>query len=1000
LENSTLTIPVEAFVPKYNCEIAAITDARVTADISESLGIVEATLNFTARSQSCSTQVSVPIELGLVNDPVPERLVYATPNPAGCDAGSAWPNSATNGNSDITLLMSADLRFEPLITPTFNKSAGYNITGWSSRVAAVSALLCRPGYTLHDAEVIVDTSLPAGENVVRTRLLQGKNETIPGLANGSVSYAYIEALDAFHLQNLPPLPAIAGATQTFEGDILWNIMSLQNGGSSLEPFLNPQILQQTAEGVFQGIVAQLAHQLFVESRMSPRRGTRQYFQERLQMKSVSTLVIAIAFALLLVCIVIIFYSRAVSVIPGDPTSIATQAAIFTASASTQRDLSNLGHACDADLKRKLYKSSYESYMELNPTPSFNISRNRLGDIDLALDKAFEYWRPFPVSWWFITLVTMATCALITVLQVLQHISERTSGITSIHISSAWAHEFFTVLPAATMISISGAYKAAYGTFVSILPYSMMHLGAVTASRSLMMRTAGRLHVINAVNGIRLRVPSLTFISTATFLGTFLSTIVAALYQIESYSAPTPVQFRSSDRFDFDFRTDNLGDLPNDNGAGLIFSLIEQQNASYPPYVYEELVYPKFSLPTTEQVAAEGAAVQVEIPAFRAALRCDFAPTDSFEFEYFQQNPRVDEVGGTLWSIAVNASFVLPPECHWPGRYSLLRYATVNLRHDTTTGYGSALVDILWNWIYRQTNSTCYTTGFMHGFFQYEMTQQSNITLMNCYQDIESLNTTTTFLPSMRIDPNDPPILHEDTRKVVASNRLYRLSDIMDYNIEDFWIKGFDDDAGSSGSFDEDGDVPLDPFFQSIIWGPDGVPADELVGVQNRAKLFNATQHMYRKYMALLIHTSMRQAIPSNASSSPPTYSGHLLDPSARRLIQNSAPKLALQIMLAVMLLLAAAAYVFTPMRNVLPHNPCTIAGVMTLLTGSELCTRDVIPIGTEFADNTQLRRTFDGYIFSLGWFPAGDNGRTGRFGVDVGKAERSGRTQNAKSGNF
>lgn len=875
LNSSTLIIPVEAFVPEYNCEIAVVEDPQITTEIvgSFSDNSSETVLAFTAHSLSCKTQHNMPIYPDPARYRVPQRMIFGNVEYTGCDAGSDWINSSTDGLSDISLLLTADLRFEQLIAHGLNKSLDDSITGWSGQVASISALFCRPGYTLYDAEVTVDTSLPAGENVLQTRLLREKGETISGLTNGNVSNAFINAFDALILQTLPPLPAISGASQYFLANQFWNMMSLQIGGSSLEPFLDSQTLHQTAEAVFQGIVGQLAHQCYVETRTSHRLGTRLYLQERLQMKPLSTLVIAVAFTLLFVCTVIVFCSRAIRVIPRDPASIATQAAILAANPSTQQDLSNLGHTSDAGLKNKLHKRSYQSYTELDHVPSFKLSRNRLFDMSLALDKALEYWRPFAISWWFITLLTICTCALIVVLQVLQHISERTTGVTRIQMSSTWAHEFSTVFPAAVMISISEAFKAFYGTFVSILPYSMMHSNAVTVARSLMIRSAGRLHVINAVSGIRLKIPSLAFISTAAFLGTFLSTIVAALYQIESYSAPFPMQFTASDLFDFDFRTDDSNDLPNDNGAGLVFGLVEQQNASYPPFVYEELVYPKFSLPSTGEHMAQGAALQLEIPAFRAALRCSFAPMDNTEFGYYSP---ADGRGRTFWSVVVNTSFILPEQCHWPGEYPLPHEAVINLRNRATASYGSALIDMLWNWItdQRQTDSPCYTVGFMYGFFQYGSTHKSNITLMNCYQDIESIDTTTTFLPSMRIDPNHPPILHEATRKNVASDRLYRLSSIIDWNLEDFWSSAFDDDEGSTGSFVEDNDVPMDPFFQSVILGPDGIPPDELVGVQNRARFFDATQRTYRKYMALLIHTNMRRDLSSNSSSiDPPTYTG-------------------------------------------------------------------------------------------------------------------------------
>ena len=119
---------------------------------------------------------------------------------------------------------------------------------------------------------------------------------------------------------------------------------------------------------------------------------------------------------------------------------------------------------------------------------------------------------------------------------------------------------------------------------------------------------------------------------------------------------------------------------------------------------------------------------------------------------------------------------------------------------------------------------------------------------------------------------------------------------------------------------------MDPFYETVILGVDGVPAEELMRIENHDHFFNTTQHLYRKYMALVIHNSMRQPLREGTAS--PTYASTLLDPTGLRLIQNNASKIALQILLGLMLVLGGTAYITTPMRKVLLHNPCTIAGVM------------------------------------------------------------------------
>jgi len=59
-----------------------------------------------------------------------------------------------------------------------------------------------------------------------------------------------------------------------------------------------------------------------------------------------------------------------------------------------------------------------------------------------------------------------------------------------------------------------------------------------------------------------------------------------------------------------------------------------------------------------------------------------------------------------------------------------------------------------------------------------------------------------------------------------------------------------------------------------------------------------------------------------------------LDDSHMRVKQNEISKILLQVLLGVFIPFVVAAYATTRVRNVLPRNPCTIAGTMNLLAGS------------------------------------------------------------------
>jgi hypothetical protein len=1005
LQNSTITAEVKAFVPQYDCETARVSGITyfTKVEVGYLINTTQGWVHAEFESDSCKVAQDFEFDPDPSNFIVPQRVLHAdwVNMDVFCDAGSTWQNDnqSTLGTSDIHLMRIVDLRFEQLIGPTLNRSAlawpYNNITGWNGTVADASAIICRPAYSIHSAILTVDTSLPAGQDVITAELQDQKLDRIAAFTDGNLSYAFAEPFYLIWDWALPAIKPVDGAMQrTGAYDGFWRLMSVQNGGSSLEAFLNADTLHDTAESLFQGVMSQFARQQLTVPATASVSGTRSYSQDRLEMKFVSTLVVGIVFVLLSVFLCLIFFFKATDVIPRDPASIATAATLLASNSTLAKIFENLGHASNADLEHFLYKSSFRSRMVPGAESGFIIERNETSyRTSITSDKNSDYWRPFPTSRLFAVFASLYTCALIAVMEVLGHLSHRMQGIASIRVSLTWAHEFSTVIPAVTMLIAFECYKAANDTISSFMPFSNLYRGRVAASKSIMMKTAGKIHVVNVVNGLRRRSLSLALISVAVFLGAFLSTIVAALYQIQPYSVSIPTEFTGIDQFKYDFRIDNSGptDMPSDNTAGLVLGLIEQQNASYPPFVYDELVYPEFTIPSHAISPSENASIVVDLPATRAALRCDFAPVDSVEIDYYYPNR-----GSTTYGVVLNATLNLPEACHWSGLYSLPHEAAIGLRNQHDASYGSAIVNMLWDWITneRQTNSTCYSIGFVFGFFQYQNTHKSNITLMNCYQDIEIVNTTTTFFPaSMRIDPHSPPVIHEHTRRTVAPNMLYRLSDVLDFNLMDFHLKGIDDDPGSTGDFGNQDDVPMEPFYQAVIYGPEGIPASELIGINNRENLFNATQHLYRKYMALLIHNNMRHPLPSSSSDSSPTYPGTIVDSTTLRVVQNPASKVALEVLLATMLVFTAIAYIMTPMRNVLPHNPCTIAGVMSLLAGSDLCSRAVIPEGAEFMTDRELEKVFEGYLFGLGWFGAGgdgEGGREGRFGIDVGQADKAG----------
>ncbi|KAH6658111.1 hypothetical protein BKA67DRAFT_206486 [Truncatella angustata] len=106
-----------------------------------------------------------------------------------------------------------------------------------------------------------------------------------------------------------------------------------------------------------------------------------------------------------------------------------------------------------------------------------------------------------------------------------------------------------------------------------------------------------------------------------------------------------------------------------------------------------------------------------------------------------------------------------------------------------------------------------------------------------------------------------------------------------------------------------------------------------------------------------------------------------------RIVQNNAPKLALQVLLGVMALCVTISWLSMQTSGLLPHCPCSIAGVAALLAGGGLWKgpeeerRDVdIPRGMEWMSDDELKKDglWNDTVFGLGWWP------DGRYGIDAG----------------
>ena len=427
-------------------------------------------------------------------------------------------------------------------------------------------------------------------------------------------------------------------------------------------------------------------------------------------------------------------------------------------------------------------------------------------------------------------------------------------------------------------------------------------------------------------------------------------------------------------------------------------LIYYQNLSYPQWTYNNLVFPQLSYVDPIDPAQNESTISMEIPAIRPALQCIKIPPKDFSYDKLISfksygGPGLPEgtlsyyktvvdlpclVNGTVMGCDFDLSFptylpVETPEGSVTGtantRDALLCDAVprgLDRRKNATNTY--PLADGCPNFAYflgTTSTSRANDTSFKQG--------KPEIYGFLCYQHLEQMQTKATFkMPKLSISTSTPPFPIEETAKTLNmtdskytgpsySNSLETLLDAFPGN-----------------------HTLLDSFMRAVIEGKGGLDVKALLGEAGIPKLMTSTENLYATYMVQAINTNFRIPLDDNAkkddknkeSNLQTSYPATLTKPHRQRLKQDPATKLALQIMLAFMTCVAIAVFVLTDRETRLPISPCSIAGTMVLLAGSELATKAVLE-----GDGAEGK----GFLCSLSW--GGGSLERRRFGIDVGRAD-------------
>ena len=714
----------------------------------------------------------------------------------------------------------------------------------------------------------------------------------------------------------------------------------------------------------------------------------------LQMQPVALWVLVTGFALLVIMTGALVVLAPKDVVPSDPTPIGSQASILARSYDLQRFLSAVAEHPSSELNHILrghhfYTTQIATKEESSTfaimSDSFQNGSHSPADLPT---KRHKPWFP-----WYFNIISAASSLVlpigaIIVLQYLLNQSNQQNGAVAASDNDDTISETHFI-PALVVILFASLYNMMEFAVSLFTPYLSLHSGNASARRSLSLKLFGYLTPRALLTAVRTRHVAAVLSMLSAILACTLAILVSGLYTINDISVTTNSSTSSSlarlipsDSFNLTWQNS----VSDDSGAAAMLSLIEHNPAQpYPRFVQDTFALQSGSVTvsSTNVLSRSSDTASGIVPAVHGVLDCQVVLETDFHTFYLPGNSFVSPYKDDMAFVFSNIS--LPSSCHLAGPHrNESSYEVVTgfpVQRGSQGNYVARLTDLVFgrgSGLYDnagEENSThvedspavgCSSLIFTFGYIVEdggEITDQQ-LTNLVCWQRLQQVDVNATFVLDTAT---------QELTRVLKASMVDQHEEVLVQNplaIVDAGKTSFDWRIESHFNYEMQPFHPsrrIDNFFQALLYGRDPVDPADLLGEANQSRLVAKIQTLYGRYMALVLNAVMRQSCPDHgdgcaisttSTSAPartrfvprqtPTQSNPVeyaleINLVSSRVTQDPATTLAMQIILGLITLLTALVLILTRRLwlpgspSIVPHNICTIAGVMTLLAGSELC---------------------------------------------------------------
>lgn len=1026
--NATYNATTDTFVPTISCRLANLTlegDATIqTTDFpynsTDTPYGSPANLTLTINEDDSCTKWPQLIFQGL--DPlhyiVPEQTLESRSALVQCEDGA---------NTDPILLLSLiEVQYSQDLLTNVTRPEGGDLPIALDTQRSVSRMvnvICQADYTVSQVNVTNNTALDGSAAITLNTIADPSNKTLNGLSPANMTTIYGTMLESNTGLFVAPSDPDFIRTPAFD------LLAFTAGTGLYGDFFENDTLVNAAQKTYMGTMPDFASKNLIarngaNTNRSGPIASISWTEDRLYVNWTAVIILLAGIGLMILFTVALLLFRPNNVVPRNPNTIAAAATTMTRSTELNRLLRKLQSPQNKGIAAALngYEVGTAIAIEENTgRQSFKIhvteGRPQRDVQEIAPD--IKFWNPIWASLPAMIITVCIPLILLALLQVTQDLSDKNQGLLEVPddkgtlIGSHYIPALVTLLVAA-LINNLDFYLALFA------PWARLYKANAKPEQSILASVTGHFAPNALRTAFKARYWGAFLSGLATIAASFLTIIISGLFVVKHFDIDGPT--RSLTQLDtFDLQSTYSVDY--DKGAGAMLNLI-QHNSSFPAFTWDELVVPKLSIGALASPIPSGSrlvgSTQATVPALRGNLSCE-------------QDSSVTVT--TLDSIVqVGASFDVPDSCS--KGVDSLDSPTVNFTVDFTpaqgaTVFGGKMFDLRFGTNSSQyghvgeANSSlvgdnpsvgCPSLAFIWGNFQLGNDNASAVNVAICYQTIQSVDVNITLQQNTTdFDPRSPPRYNETLGKNQTNPNG---TEIFDFRIQNNL-------ARQLGKYISD-DANVDPYFQAMINGSIQMDINRLLSDRKLGVM--GINHLYRQYMAQVINSLMRKS-NNDTNTALRTRQATLSNPlrttiTRARLVQDNTVKTILHSLLALSALLILAGYLLTKTRNVLPCNPCSIAGTMSLLAGSDLCyapddgiceccgkirrsqrsadgriqietihadenenaddrKAQTIRSGAEWWDDRTFARVFQGKTYSLGWWEANKSqGRNKRYVVD------------------